>query len=617
MCIRDSPLADRLSSDPERRTLELIYQLRRYLRFARDANWIETIRGLIKLDEVAVPELIVELDHADDPGLLESLGLILCEINDPRSVPALIRAVDRPRRWRDQHWRGVRAENDKLIEAFWKSDELWKSPIRCRTSCGNTPPQPVHGALERITEKVSPGGVDDRVRMEFLWLPGKYRYTTIKPNPERLRQFQERRAHWETWWRRHGSEFLTPDQLRFYNRVSPSRTIEHGMDKIDRAGVARLGAVFPSGPDARLGPVRELKMSAGFYGKCAMDIDRERTFLRHEGRKRGETWERWAKRFSINFDIFGSNQHIHTWQIDNSRWAAIDQEVSDSGPIKHEIEDYARGDTGLDENWDLDEPVTFLFHTHEGTSGILQADPRDISNRFGRTIRYRLWNRDFQLRDLPLPKTVIPKKYAGLRWGDTREVTLEFSAPGAQCMLNLIEGTRNGIPDALRGEKWNEIHSDPKRLNRFYSERYKMASMFPEISKEQAGVWHNCDLLAVEFFVQDWDTEKQSSIYTDQLAPKLVVFHSRSKSKTLVNGFAAEEFDAMDPATALMHRDRLHCDKKIDKPGQQSSYVQKGLDTPVTALFTVRDELVFLQAEEADLENRTITLRYKLANSAD
>ena len=132
------PLADRLSSDPERRTLELIYQLRRYLRFARDANWIETIRGLIKLDEVAVPELIVELDHADDPGLLESLGLILCEINDPRSVPALIRAVDRPRRWRDQHWRGVRAENDKLIEAFWKSDELWKSPIRCRTSCGNT-----------------------------------------------------------------------------------------------------------------------------------------------------------------------------------------------------------------------------------------------------------------------------------------------------------------------------------------------------------------------------------------------------------------------------------------------------------------------------------------------
>ena len=95
-------LADRLSLEPELRTLELIYSLRRYLCMARDGEWVDVLRELISLGKASVPELIAELDQTDEIEHLNALGFILCQINDPRCVSALIRVITRPRKSREQ-----------------------------------------------------------------------------------------------------------------------------------------------------------------------------------------------------------------------------------------------------------------------------------------------------------------------------------------------------------------------------------------------------------------------------------------------------------------------------------------------------------------------------------
>ncbi|TWU56737.1 Serine/threonine-protein kinase PknB [Rubripirellula tenax] len=182
----------------DRRVCELIYQLRNYFFIARDEHWPEVVGELIEAGEAAVPWLIRELEGTDEVAHMRSLGFILCQINDPRSVPALIRAVGRPRRWRDQTTDGESREDSKIIKAFLASDDFWHSPILCPTGCGPTLPEPIQAALERITGHMPPKHATDRTRIAWVWKPGEYTYKTVEVDKAKMSEYRKRQRHWQS-----------------------------------------------------------------------------------------------------------------------------------------------------------------------------------------------------------------------------------------------------------------------------------------------------------------------------------------------------------------------------------------------------------------------------------
>jgi hypothetical protein len=81
------------AADQTQRARELIYFFRNYRVFCRDEEWAQTIRELATIGKAAVPELVAELDRTDRDATLRSLAFCLRAIDDPRAVPALIRAI--------------------------------------------------------------------------------------------------------------------------------------------------------------------------------------------------------------------------------------------------------------------------------------------------------------------------------------------------------------------------------------------------------------------------------------------------------------------------------------------------------------------------------------------
>jgi hypothetical protein len=85
--------ADVQKDDVTQRVREQIYILRQHRVFCRNDEWAAAIRELVWIGKPAVPELVAELDRTNRDQTLRALGFTLRAINDPRAVPALIRAI--------------------------------------------------------------------------------------------------------------------------------------------------------------------------------------------------------------------------------------------------------------------------------------------------------------------------------------------------------------------------------------------------------------------------------------------------------------------------------------------------------------------------------------------
>ncbi|MEJ7595071.1 MAG: M56 family metallopeptidase, partial [Planctomycetaceae bacterium] len=86
-------LRHRLSKDIPTRVSELVYLLRNYRVFVRSEEWAEATHELVNIGEPALAPLLNELDQTDRDETLRALGFVLHAMNDPRAVPALIRAI--------------------------------------------------------------------------------------------------------------------------------------------------------------------------------------------------------------------------------------------------------------------------------------------------------------------------------------------------------------------------------------------------------------------------------------------------------------------------------------------------------------------------------------------
>ena len=595
----------------DRHVCELIYRLRNYFYVARDEHWPQIVSELIAAGDAAVPWLIRELDGTDEVAHMRALGIILCQINDPRSVPALIRAVGRPRRWRDQTYDGESSENSEKIKAVLASDDFWQSPVRCPTGCGPTPPEPIQAALERITGHLPPDHATDRTRIGWAWKPGEYAFETVEVDQAKMSEYQKRQRHWQSWWNQRGSEFLSPAELRKWNTASqPAQTEVPGMDVVNRVGAEAGLAFFPTGPNAKLGPIQTIQWTPYIDRPYAVDFDRGRTFMLNEGKAPGDSLLDWADRMRIDFCFDGISLCAHTWLVDNERWNSLDHDIANPSPIELTVED---GCTDRDGYRDTKSkvPVTYFFVTQEGKSGILRIDP-PTDEHGARTWRYRLWDKGVVLDDVPHPKQTIPTEYAGLKWGEPISVTLQTSAPGAKCMYRLGDAEPMRLPENAISDDWKDIHSNHENLYFYYKGGYYGVGNDRWKHNAARKLFYDSDMVAANFFVSELNAARTKYVYTNRKAPELIfnnIDHDGDAGDGPVAEFSSEQFDTISPAEALAHRDRVI--------GPDKTRFSINASQPCVVLAKFNRKLAMVHVQELDAETNTVTLRYKLAQPLD
>lgn len=413
-------LAERLSEDPDTRVLELIYVLRHYRVFSRDEEMAHAIRELHRIGKPAVPELVAELDRTDRDNTLRVLGIALRAINDPRAVPGLIRAVPKTLRPPGSDC-GVSIEDPDLLK-FVVSFEPGASPGQTHMSVGR-PVNEISRALERITGHKSPGGDRDPLRHNFLGSP--------ETEAAQRKKYLDRQEYWADWWSEHGGQFLPEAERQALDHPPAEEVVPgDGRDRVDRAGEARFGALFPTGPDVRLGPVHEVELFNILFADApaALDFERHRVFRFQEGLREEDRWHaQWMRRVGVDLVVGGDCDDLRLWVIGDTRWETIDQEIAASEPLARGYE--PRGGFSL-----LEGARTVLFNTRNGGSGILQVEPYRAVTA-SRTLRYRMWRMGPPGDDAPVPVPPLAEK--NVQWSETIDVTLKLPEGNAQCAWSL------------------------------------------------------------------------------------------------------------------------------------------------------------------------------------
>jgi hypothetical protein len=263
---KQSPQTD----DQTQRVRELIYFFRTYRVFSRDEEWAQTIRELAKIGKAAVPELVAELDRTDRDATLRSLAFCLRAIGDPRAVPALMRAIPKALRPPGSDC-GVQIA-DPDLRAFMLAHQNYKDDQARHVSSGR-PVNEIIPALERITRHHEPPEVGDNDQLRQVFLGG-----TPEKQAQQRALFEQRQKRWQAWWSEHSREFVTPEELQSVEL--PKREL----DLVEMAGVAKYGALFPTGAHVRLGPARMLRLTRSVYmnAKSHLDFDTGRVFAVYE-----------------------------------------------------------------------------------------------------------------------------------------------------------------------------------------------------------------------------------------------------------------------------------------------------------------------------------------------
>ncbi len=451
--------------DSPQRARELIYFFRDYRVFTRDEQWAQTVRELATIGKAAVPELIAELDRAERDVTIRSVVFVLRAIDDPRAVPALIRAIPKALLPRGSDC-GINIADPEL-RAFMKANQSYRSDGEDFVAFGR-PVNEIFGALERITKHREPEGVGDKDPLRHVFRGG-----APDQQLQQFAMFAERQQLWQAWWSKHWQEFATREELQ--SAELPKRSV----DLVARDGLARIGPLFPTGANVRLGPVRMVRLTRSDYrnGKSHLDFDTGRIFEDLEGINTpdserpdgfGQRVHRWYHRNGIDVHCEGlvKGLDLQVWVIDAGRWDTLEAEIQKDGPLE----------LGREVISDLtpfgDELATFLFTTREGGRGIVQVFPKDPATDQYR-IRYRKWETAPQGGSVEAPSAgraalAQKAKSPGTPFGKTVTTTLERPAEGREFALDFQSGRKAVPPKFL---KRDEIpHSFSLARNERFSE---------------------------------------------------------------------------------------------------------------------------------------------------
>jgi len=409
-------LRHRLSEDIPTRVLELVYLLRNDRVFIRSEEWAEATQELVNIGEPALAPLLKELDQTDRDQTLRALGFVLDAMNDPRAVPALIRAIPKTLRPSGSDC-GVNIRDPELFQ-FMKRHDGSPDPNDDSISI-NRPVGEILDALKHLTEHQWPEGKDELRSMT---------YDSPEQRVEQSKAYVERQVYWQSWWAEHGEEFLSAADLEKFAKPSPARNQDSPeLDEIDKAGMARFEPLFPTGPNVEVSDVFETEL---FWNMLAdapstFDLDRHQGARKLEGATDND-YLLWGRTRGV--DVFCGDQmqgcNLRIWTVDSSLWSTIIDDVRNAEPLS--IGEEPRGGFMLL----TPEQNTVVFLTNEGSQGILQFHPFNPATG-SRRIRYRLWK--FPWFQPPANKQETPPAESP-NWDPVIEVTLHAAdAEGAEC----------------------------------------------------------------------------------------------------------------------------------------------------------------------------------------
>jgi hypothetical protein len=534
----------------------------------------------------AVPELVAELDRTDRDGTLRSLGFTLRAIGDPRAVPALIRAIPKALRPLGSDF-GLGIADPEL-RAFMRAHQDYKDVQDEKGAQDNSvlcgrPVNEIMTALERITR-----------HGEFSDATGKdVRRISLGGTPEeesrQRASFEQCRTRWEVWWSEHWREFSTAEELRAVEL--PKRD----QDLVGMAGMARYGALFPTGPQVRLGSVHMLRLTTLEYanGNALLDFDTGRVFQRFEGLKLTDAFpsadvesriSAWYRQNGIDFQMQAPPQgfDLQLWLIDDRRWDTLAAEVRKNEPLPLGRE------AGL---W-YDELATFLFRTRQGGRGIVQIFPKDPdSDR--RRLRYRMWLSE---NTEPKPRNVAeqtPAKPPRTPFGSVSTVALEIAADGAPSLLSLRSGRTSGPPN-------------------FFTRQ--AAANLPDLVRDERFIrW--CREEGLDLLGHITSAEREAGIVIPGPVEKAAAPAPRSQSELLglemtVERITPESFDELTVQEARDISDRALNQRKHFPLLPFGTHLT---ERPDTFVFRNREGIVgLLQMQEDAKDPHKLTIRYRL-----
>ncbi len=339
-----------------------------------ERQWATAVRELIQIGKPAVPKFTEELDRTERDATLRALGFVLRGIADPRTIPALIRAVPKILQSAGSDC-GLPIENDPELAQFMQAHDHAHKPGSLADKSGyfsyGRPFYEIMPALERLT-----GQTLGYKEYRFVFLGGGLEQRNIQ------RRLVLRLAErWADWWTNNWQSFVNDEAEAQLDRIKQS------LEQYARSIPSPTGkppAEFPVGPNVTTGGGAINQSIKSFQESPSdgfLDLDTGRRprppdelVKTSTGPEPSPELLAWAEREGvdlINVKVtlpLGDISYyafkpigMKVWRIDNDRFENIEKELRQGKKLD------------LPEAWES--PLTlgsFLFITKEGTCGAIQ-----------------------------------------------------------------------------------------------------------------------------------------------------------------------------------------------------------------------------------------------------
>lgn len=361
------------------------------------------IRELILIGKPAVPRLVEELDRTQSDHLLRDLGFVLRGIDDPRAVPALIRAIPRIAQPTFSDC-GYTINNDpELMKFMHENDSRKVFPLdddgvkayaeEATMFSYGRPINEIMPALQKITGQ----------RHRWFELVFSQIGNSAEQNRLKRLEFQKLAARWADWWEKNWRKFVKDEGEAQIELTQ--RTLARNAADLAKVAPQPLMEV-PFGKDIDVGDRETFPYIVSFDDprilfrfQACIDLDTGRLPLPPQellktsspGSPSRELLS-WAEKEGVHligmkFRPHGSQKSyfafqpvgMKVWRIDNHRYENLEKELQEAekldlpglweGPI-----------ASLDEKTgqiDDHHPASFLFLTRRGTCGTIRLQSKE------------------------------------------------------------------------------------------------------------------------------------------------------------------------------------------------------------------------------------------------
>lgn len=372
----------------DRRIEAALEVLRNYYHETPFETWAQAIRELVQIGRPAVPAVTAELDRTTQNERLRALGFVLRGIGDPRSIPALIRAIPRvyPGGGSDM---GYPVEKNSELHAFMILHDT--DPENTEHISFGRPIREIIPALAKIT-----GQSHGWMELNFA----DHKGNGIVQHRLKSQAFLQHAERWADWWEKHWQDFVSDESeaqlVQIRDSLDKCAASIAAMPRPEARDGFPCGAGVTMSGGMRSHTVRLFDESIvpGLYD---FDTGRQPVPARElvDGATDGEPSEEllaWAEREGVDLvamrsKLPGSDEPVYAfkplgmevWRIGNDRYDELRDKIRYQDEIV--LPDPWEGLIAqIDETsgkYDGDLTAAFLFRTKNGIFGALQIVAHD------------------------------------------------------------------------------------------------------------------------------------------------------------------------------------------------------------------------------------------------